>query len=176
MCIQVVERYSVCRCLYYKHAVDPCAARAQRGHSVQEKTVLVGYACGKWFPCARTAAAQTNSVLQTSIRGTELHHRQRQDGKFIRTQGIRVADGNTIRSNEQPCRLPTALTKAAHSNLVDPISTEAATIIGQSRSKTSIPSDVDRPISLRAHTKPHYFIHSLLGIGVVARIPTGPGK
>lgn len=45
MCIQVIERYSVCRCLYYKHAVDPCAARAQRGHSVQERTVLVGYAC-----------------------------------------------------------------------------------------------------------------------------------
>jgi hypothetical protein len=45
MCIQVVERYSVCRCLYYRHAVDPCSARAQRGHAVQEKTVLVGYAC-----------------------------------------------------------------------------------------------------------------------------------
>ncbi|EOA91466.1 uncharacterized protein SETTUDRAFT_84977 [Exserohilum turcica Et28A] len=45
MCYQVVERYSVCRCLYYKHAIDPCAAHGQRGHVVQEKTVLVGYAC-----------------------------------------------------------------------------------------------------------------------------------
>ncbi|KAH8728267.1 hypothetical protein GQ44DRAFT_609345 [Phaeosphaeriaceae sp. PMI808] len=45
MCYQVVERYSVCKCLYHKHAVDPCAAMGQRGHSVQEKTVLVGYAC-----------------------------------------------------------------------------------------------------------------------------------
>ncbi|KAF2839209.1 hypothetical protein M501DRAFT_934349 [Patellaria atrata CBS 101060] len=45
MCYQVVERYSVCRCLYYKHAVDPCQAYGQRGHTVQEKTVLVGYAC-----------------------------------------------------------------------------------------------------------------------------------
>ncbi|EMD87055.1 hypothetical protein COCC4DRAFT_61969 [Bipolaris maydis ATCC 48331] len=45
MCYQVVERYSVCRCLYYKHAIDPCAAHGQRGHMVQEKTVLVGYAC-----------------------------------------------------------------------------------------------------------------------------------
>ena len=45
MCIQVVERYSVCRCLYYRHAVDPCSARSQRGHPVQEKTVLVGYTC-----------------------------------------------------------------------------------------------------------------------------------
>ncbi|CAI6339465.1 unnamed protein product [Periconia digitata] len=45
MCYQVVERYSVCRCLYYKHAVDPCAAYGQSGHTVQEKTVLVGYTC-----------------------------------------------------------------------------------------------------------------------------------
>ncbi|KAH7394318.1 hypothetical protein BKA66DRAFT_410857 [Pyrenochaeta sp. MPI-SDFR-AT-0127] len=46
MCYQVVERYSVCRCLYHRHAIDPCAAHGQRGHMVQEKTVLVGYACG----------------------------------------------------------------------------------------------------------------------------------
>jgi hypothetical protein len=45
MCYQVVERYSVCRCLYYKHTLDRCAACGQRGHVVQEKTVLVGYAC-----------------------------------------------------------------------------------------------------------------------------------
>ncbi|OCK85854.1 hypothetical protein K432DRAFT_285849 [Lepidopterella palustris CBS 459.81] len=47
MCYQVVERYSVCRCLYYKHAIDPCQAYGQRGHSTQEKTVLVGYACSR---------------------------------------------------------------------------------------------------------------------------------
>lgn len=45
MCYQVVERYSVCRCLYYKHAIDPCGALGQLNHTVQEKTVLVGYAC-----------------------------------------------------------------------------------------------------------------------------------
>ena len=45
MCYQVVERYSVCRCLYYKHAIGPCAAHGERGHAVQEKTVLVGYVC-----------------------------------------------------------------------------------------------------------------------------------
>ncbi|KAF2770235.1 hypothetical protein EJ03DRAFT_270861 [Teratosphaeria nubilosa] len=45
MCIQVVERFSVCRCLYYRHSIDPCAARSQRGHIIQEKIVLVGYAC-----------------------------------------------------------------------------------------------------------------------------------
>ena len=45
MCFQVVERFAVCRCLYHKHAIDPCSSYGQRGHVVQEKTVLVGYAC-----------------------------------------------------------------------------------------------------------------------------------
>lgn len=45
MCYQVIERYSVCKCLYYRHSVDPCPGYNQRGHGVQEKTVLVGYAC-----------------------------------------------------------------------------------------------------------------------------------
>ncbi|KAK7509793.1 hypothetical protein IWX49DRAFT_474668, partial [Phyllosticta citricarpa] len=46
MCYQLTERYAVCGCLYHKHAVDPCAQYGQYGHTVQEKTVLVGYACG----------------------------------------------------------------------------------------------------------------------------------
>jgi hypothetical protein len=45
MCYKVVERYSVCKCLYFQHSIDPCQAYGQRGHCVQEKTVLVGYAC-----------------------------------------------------------------------------------------------------------------------------------
>ncbi|KAE8377469.1 hypothetical protein BDV26DRAFT_263646 [Aspergillus bertholletiae] len=47
MCFRVVERFSVCGCLYFQHAVDPCEAYGQRGHVVQEKVVLVGYACEK---------------------------------------------------------------------------------------------------------------------------------
>lgn len=43
MCYQVIERYAVCGCLYHKHAIDPCPQYGR--HSVQEKTVLVGYAC-----------------------------------------------------------------------------------------------------------------------------------
>ncbi|OBT70236.1 hypothetical protein VE03_00054 [Pseudogymnoascus sp. 23342-1-I1] len=43
MCYRLVERYSVCRCIYYKHNVDMCAAANQQGHAVQEKTILVGY-------------------------------------------------------------------------------------------------------------------------------------
>lgn len=47
MCYKVVERYSVCKCLYFEHSIDPCSAYGQRGHGIQEKTVLVGYTCDK---------------------------------------------------------------------------------------------------------------------------------
>lgn len=45
MCYQLIERYAVCRCLYHRHAVDPCQLHGRRGHGIQEKTVLVGFAC-----------------------------------------------------------------------------------------------------------------------------------
>jgi hypothetical protein len=45
MCYQVVELYSACRCLYYQHAVDRCAAYGRPGHRVTKRTILVGYAC-----------------------------------------------------------------------------------------------------------------------------------
>ncbi|KAL2351188.1 hypothetical protein BJ546DRAFT_821371, partial [Cryomyces antarcticus] len=45
MCIQVVERFSVCRCLYFRHGIDRCTMYGQRGHLIQERTVLVGYQC-----------------------------------------------------------------------------------------------------------------------------------
>jgi hypothetical protein len=45
MCYQLVELYSACRCLYYQHAVDRCAAYGRPGHGVQRRTILVGYAC-----------------------------------------------------------------------------------------------------------------------------------
>lgn len=47
MCYKLVERFSVCRCLYFQHAIDPCEAFGQRGHTVQEKVVLVGYTCSR---------------------------------------------------------------------------------------------------------------------------------
>ncbi|ORY59611.1 uncharacterized protein BCR38DRAFT_350894 [Pseudomassariella vexata] len=45
MCLQVVERYSACRCLYYQHAVDRCGNYGRPGHAVTRRTILVGYAC-----------------------------------------------------------------------------------------------------------------------------------
>ena len=47
MCIQITERYAVCGCLYYKHAVDWCSAINTRGHTTQKKEVPVGNACSQ---------------------------------------------------------------------------------------------------------------------------------
>ncbi|KAF8858889.1 hypothetical protein BDZ45DRAFT_590482 [Acephala macrosclerotiorum] len=38
MCYLVVERYSVCRCLYYQHSVDMCSAYGTKNHPIQERT------------------------------------------------------------------------------------------------------------------------------------------
>ncbi|KAH8687212.1 hypothetical protein BGZ60DRAFT_342302, partial [Tricladium varicosporioides] len=40
MCYLVVEKYSVCRCVYYKHNIDMCAAYGTQGHGIQERTTL----------------------------------------------------------------------------------------------------------------------------------------
>lgn len=45
MCIQVVERYAECGCLYYKHQVDACPHYRRRGHDVVTRKILVGYTC-----------------------------------------------------------------------------------------------------------------------------------
>lgn len=45
MCYQLVELYSACRCLYYQHAVDRCAAYGRPNHYVEQRTIFVGYAC-----------------------------------------------------------------------------------------------------------------------------------
>ncbi|KAI1344702.1 hypothetical protein F5Y15DRAFT_410402 [Xylariaceae sp. FL0016] len=45
MCYQLTELYSACRCLYYQHAVDRCAAYGRPGHGITKRTILVGYAC-----------------------------------------------------------------------------------------------------------------------------------
>lgn len=47
MCIQIVERYAACRCIYYKHAVDPCPSYGRRGHEIRTKEVSVGYKCSR---------------------------------------------------------------------------------------------------------------------------------
>ncbi|KAI0124137.1 hypothetical protein BJ170DRAFT_735849 [Xylariales sp. AK1849] len=45
MCYRLTELYSTCRCMYYQHAVDRCAAYGRPGHGITSRTILVAYAC-----------------------------------------------------------------------------------------------------------------------------------
>ncbi|KAH8796397.1 hypothetical protein BGZ57DRAFT_937105 [Hyaloscypha finlandica] len=73
MCYLVVERYSVCRCLYYKHNVDMCAAYGQQGHPIQERTVLVGYACDQHSQYQQPAESSSRGGYSDSGYGTASH-------------------------------------------------------------------------------------------------------
>ncbi|KAA8897469.1 hypothetical protein FN846DRAFT_233031 [Sphaerosporella brunnea] len=64
MCIRIHERYAVCKCIYYVHGVDPCQSVGRHGHNIQEKTVLVGYACTRHA----TTTTTTTSSQFTSLR------------------------------------------------------------------------------------------------------------
>jgi hypothetical protein len=46
-CFRVVERYIVCRCLYYVHAIQRCSGLCGPDEvcRVHERTILVGYLC-----------------------------------------------------------------------------------------------------------------------------------
>ena len=45
MCIEIIERYASCKCIYYRHAVDPCPRYGKRGHQVTVTEVKVGHQC-----------------------------------------------------------------------------------------------------------------------------------
>ncbi|KAM5352511.1 hypothetical protein ACJ41O_005233 [Fusarium nematophilum] len=58
MCYQLVELYSACRCLYYQHAIDRCASYGRPGHYIEQRTILVGYACSAHSAYAAQGASQ----------------------------------------------------------------------------------------------------------------------
>ncbi|EAS29060.3 uncharacterized protein CIMG_07806 [Coccidioides immitis RS] len=89
MCYQLIEVYSVCRCLYHKHAVDPCTAYGQRGHVVQEKVVLVGYAC------PRHSAGRPHAVRTMEGRGRSDFEYQ----TLRNCMGLWRIDGNKMECN-----------------------------------------------------------------------------
>lgn len=61
MCLLLIERYSVCQCLYYQHAVDRCPQYGQPGHSVAGRTIWVGSTCNKHHKKSRYAASSCRS-------------------------------------------------------------------------------------------------------------------
>lgn len=50
MCYLVIEKYAVCKCVYYVHSIDMCAAYGTPGHKVEERIMWVGYACDRHWP------------------------------------------------------------------------------------------------------------------------------
>ena len=71
MCYVVVERYSVCRCIYYKHSVDMCAAYGTPDHEIVEREVLVGYACDYHAAAQQQQQAEYNSRYSDSGYGSQ---------------------------------------------------------------------------------------------------------
>jgi len=78
MCIQVIERYAVCRCIYYIHEVDRCALYGQRGHEVSERVVDVGYTCPD-HSAGEAAAAAAAVQEECRIGGGTEHARHHGD-------------------------------------------------------------------------------------------------
>ena len=64
MCIQLLELYSVCRCLYYKHTVDKCPRYGKRGHDIRKKDILVGYTCPEHSSSSVYRPSGTRARLQ----------------------------------------------------------------------------------------------------------------
>ncbi len=62
MCLQLVERYAVCGCVYHRHAVDQCAAANQRGHVVRVREIRVGYICPQHAPQGPSGGSSASST------------------------------------------------------------------------------------------------------------------
>ncbi|KAI8714039.1 hypothetical protein NCS52_01123200 [Fusarium sp. LHS14.1] len=69
MCLQITEVYSVCRCLYYRHAIDRCHDFQRPGHTVLQCTFFVGHACTAHTPACgdRGASGGINEKSQAGI-------------------------------------------------------------------------------------------------------------
>ena len=88
MCYLVVERYSVCRCLYYKHSIDMCPAYGQHGHSVVERTLLVGYACEKHSNYEQEQYSSSHNPYSDSGYGTASHGSHRDSSRRHRRWNV----------------------------------------------------------------------------------------
>jgi hypothetical protein len=64
MCLQVVELYAVCHCVYLVHPVDPCGLYGTRGHPVTTRVIYVGYTCPNH---TSNSSQQTRSQLKSNL-------------------------------------------------------------------------------------------------------------
>lgn len=99
MCILVVERYAVCKCLYYRHNIDMCAAYGTRGHAVRERTVLVGYCCEKHSGYEEERSSRreeySDSGYHTSSHRSHRHTSSRRDRRWNVLSSITLLSGRS---------------------------------------------------------------------------------
>ncbi|KAF8460928.1 hypothetical protein BDZ91DRAFT_410212 [Kalaharituber pfeilii] len=62
MCLRIVERYAVCKCVYFVHGVDQCNSYGMRGHIVTDKIVLVGHSCRDHSYSISSNSSQSSSI------------------------------------------------------------------------------------------------------------------
>ena len=71
MCYRLVERYAVCRCCYYVHAVDPCMLYSFKGHSTMDRVLLVGYLCPDHTRLGREGTTGDDNGRDENNNGTD---------------------------------------------------------------------------------------------------------
>ncbi|KAF8846649.1 hypothetical protein BDZ45DRAFT_812167 [Acephala macrosclerotiorum] len=103
MCYLVVERYSVCRCLYYQHSVDYCSAYGTKNHPVQERTVLVGYSCEDHSHSEQQATTLWSSGYGHSDSGYGTLSQGSRLGKrgYSTHQGVKITSATALRALEE---------------------------------------------------------------------------
>ena len=69
MCMQIIEKYAVCGCVYYTHGVDFCPRRDQRGHLVTIREIYVGYACSRHPVLSSSGAISSGLSYSTANLG-----------------------------------------------------------------------------------------------------------
>ena len=87
MCYRLIECYAVCRCRYYVHAIDPCVLYGYKGHSAEDRILLVGYLCPRHDRLGHT---------ETSYSATE----QRQDINYLIVENNEGEESNQNDSHE----------------------------------------------------------------------------
>ena len=128
MCIQVTERYAVCGCVHFKHAVDPCPKAGDEGHQVLHKDIAVGYVCSQHSKTEATGGTGTSSLkiddasTTSTTSFTRATHISNREAAFHvaetqPTRPIREDDPQTtsyLKTDYFPATSITSFTRATH--------------------------------------------------------------
>lgn len=72
MCIKIVERYTVCRCLYYSHAIEVCPSYGE--HEVTFREILVGCTCARHSSSRKCEGLTSDAKGLTAISKESFRH------------------------------------------------------------------------------------------------------